>query len=258
MLLGHLGLRGLISLMPEDTPRWISFQMDARFAVFCLAITSAAAVLFGLVPALQAARVDTRGCLQDAAPRSTLSRGRRGTLSALVASEIALALMLLICAGLLVEAFRRVLRVDPGFRPENAGHLQHRASADQYGKPEQQVTFFQNLLERLRALPGVKSAGAASAPPLGGHWGMFLTARARARWVRTSRTRWSCMWSRRRGISRRDRRDVPGRASVRGARRGPKGPQVAIVNESFAKRFWPTADAPGKRIRYSWKKDEWM
>jgi len=258
VLLGHLGLRGLISLMPEDTPRWISFRMDARFAIFCVAITSAAAVLFGLVPALQAAHADTRGYLQDAAPRSTLSRGRRGTLSALVASEIALALMLLISAGLLVEAFRRVLRVDPGFRPNNVISYSIALPGTNYGKPEQRVAFFRNLLERLRALPGVKSAGAASAPPLGGHWGMFLTAEG-ARPLGPNEQDPVVLHV----VATPGYFDAIGVTFLAGRpfeeRDGdPKGAQVAIVNESFAKRFWPSADAPGKRIRYSWKKDEWM
>ena len=119
VVFGNVCLRAMISLMPEDMPRWISFQMDTRFALFCTVVTGVAAVLFGVAPAVQASGVDTRSCLQDAAPRTSLSRSRRYTLSALVVCEISLALILLISAGLLVEAFRNVLHVDPGFRPEN-------------------------------------------------------------------------------------------------------------------------------------------
>jgi putative ABC transport system permease protein len=120
------------------------------------------------------------------------------------------------------------------------------------------VTFFQNLLERLRALPGVKSAGAASAPPLGGHWGMFLTAEG-ARPLAPNEQDPVVLHV----VATPGYFDAIGVTFLAGRpfeeRDGdPKGPQVAIVNESFAKRFWPTADAPGKRIRYSWKKDEWM
>jgi putative ABC transport system permease protein len=258
VLLGNLGLRGLIALIPEGMPRWISFQMDVRFAIFCLAITGAAAVLFSLAPALQAARADTRGCLQDAAPRSSLSRGRRGTLSALVVSEIALALMLLICASLLVEAFRKVLRVDPGFRPENVITYSIALPETKYGQPEQRVAFFQNLLERLRALPGVKSAGAASVPPLGGHSGWFFTVEG-ARPLGPNEQDPVVLQV----VATPGYFDAIGVTFLAGRpfdeRDGdPKGARVAIVNESFAKRFWPKADAPGKRIRYSWKKDEWM
>jgi putative ABC transport system permease protein len=232
--------------------------MDARFAIFCLAITGAAAVLFSLAPALQAARADTRGCLQDAAPRSSLSRGRRGMLSALVVSEIALALMLLISAGLLLEAFRKVLHVDPGFRPENVITYSIALPGTKYGQPEQRVTFFQNLLERLRALPGVKSAGAASAPPLGGHSGWFFTVEG-ARPLGPNEQDPVVLQV----VATPGYFDAIGVTFLAGRpfdeRDGdPKGARAAIVNESFAKRFWPKADAPGKRIRYSWAKDEWM
>lgn len=258
VLLGSLGLRGLVSLMPEDTPRWISFEMDIRFAVFCLAITSAAAVLFSMAPAIQAARADTRGCWQDTAPRSTLSRGRRGALSALVAAEIALALMLLVCAGLLVEAFRKVLRVDPGFRPQHVITYSIALPETRYRKPEQRLAFFQNLLERLRALPGVKSAGAASLPPLGGHSGWFFRAEGAPPLGPNEQDPVVLQVVATPGYF-----DAIGVTFLAGRpfdqRDGdPKGARTAIVNESFARRFWPNAEGIGKRIHYSWAKDEWM
>src|SRR5262249_10308171 len=155
---------------------WISFAMDARFAVFCAAITGAAALLFGLAPIFQASSVDTRGSLQDAGVRSTFSRGRRLTLGTLVVCEISLALMLSIGGGLLVQASRKVLTVAPGFGREPG--ISYRISLPnvKYRKPEQWVAFYESLLDRLRALRGVKSASAASAPPLGGHWGNFWEA----------------------------------------------------------------------------------
>src|SRR5713226_7434703 len=108
--LGDLCLHSMISLMPTtNLPSWANFAMDARFAVFCAAITGASALLFGLAPIIQASKVDTRGSLMDAGARSSLSRGRRATLGALVVCEIGLALMLSIGAALLVQAFHKVL-----------------------------------------------------------------------------------------------------------------------------------------------------
>ena len=261
VLAGGACLRAMISLMPDDLPRWVSFQFDARFAIFALAITGAAAVLFGLAPSVQASGFDTRGCLQDAGLRVSLSRGRRGALSALVAGEIALALMLLISAGLLVQAFRKVLHVDPGFRPENVMTYRISLPEAKYVKPEQQVAFFQNLVDRLRTMPGVKSAGAASAPPLGGHSGWFFRAEGGRAFgpkeqdpvvlqVITTPGYFDAI-----GIT-----FLAGRAFDE--RDGdPKGSRVAIVNQSFAKEYWPGTnprDLIGKRIRYSWDKDKWM
>ena len=90
--------------------------------------------------------------------------------------EIGLALMLLISAGLLLEAFQKVLHVDPGFRPENVVSFGVDLPSVKYGAPAKVLPFFHNLLEQLRAVPGVQAAGAASAPPLGGHWGNFFVA----------------------------------------------------------------------------------
>ena len=117
-----------------------------------MAATAAAALLFGLAPALHAATVDTRGGLQETV-RSSLSRGKRGVLSTLVC-EIALALMLLVSSGLLVQAFGKVLHTDPGFRPENVMTWSLRLPGAKYA-------FLSAAIARLRALPGVTAASAA-------------------------------------------------------------------------------------------------
>jgi putative ABC transport system permease protein len=119
VVIGAICLRVVVSQMPVQVPQWIIFSLDGRFVAFCVAFTSAAALLFGLAPALQASRVDVRGSLQDAAARTTPPRGQRRTLGALVVCEIGLAVTLSISAALLVQAFRRVLHQDPGFLTEN-------------------------------------------------------------------------------------------------------------------------------------------
>ena len=260
VVLGNACLKAMISLMPEDMPRWISFQMDVRFALFCTLVTGAAAVLFGLAPTVQASGVDMRSCLQDAAPRTSLSRGRRYTLSALVVCEIGLALILLISAGLLVEAFRNVLHVDPGFRPEKVITFRVSLPNVKYEKPEQRLAFFENLVERVRVLPGVQAAGAASAPPLGGHWGNFFTAEGAPPLGPNEQNPVVLQVVVTPGYF-----DAIGITFLAGrpfdARDGnPKGPYVVTVNESFSKRYWPKpADAVGKRIRHAWdEKKEWM
>jgi predicted permease len=259
VLLGDLCLRGMISLMPDgNLPRWISFSMDARFAAFCVAITGASALLFGLAPIVQASKVDTRGSLMDAGVRSTLSRGRRATLGALVVCEIGLALMLSIGAGLLVQAFHRVLNVDPGFRPENVISFRVNLPDVQYPKPEQQIAFFERLEERMRAVPGVKAAGATSAPPLGGHWGNFWEAEGNP------------------PLGPNDKNPVvlqvvatPGYFDALGmtllAGRLPqqddadsKIVRAVVVNETFAKHYWPGQSPIGKRVRTNGGNGKWI
>lgn len=259
VLLGNLCLRGMKLLIPVDTlPRWISFAMDARFAVFCIAITSAAALLFGLAPAFQASHVDTRGSLQEAGTRSTLSRRRRALLGALVTCEIALALMLSIGAALLVQAFQKVLHVDPGFRPENVISYRINLPDIKYPKPEQRIAFFVNLLERLRAVPGVQYAGAASDPPLGGHQGTFWEAEGSKPLGPNDKNPVVL-----RVTATPDYFDAIGMTFLAGRpfqdqEADLKYTRSAVVNETFAKYYWNNQSPIGKRIRYRGSKESWV
>jgi putative ABC transport system permease protein len=246
--LGKIFLLGLVSLMPDDLPKWVRFDLDVRFVLFCVAVTGAAAVLFGLAPALQAATVDTRSWLQEAA-RSTLTRGKRAVLSVLVVGEIALALVLLASSGLLLQAFRKVMHEDPGFRPENVLTFTLRLAPAKFAQPEQQFAFYSGLVDRLRALPGVAAVSAASIVPLDGHTGYFFVAEGRE-------------------VDQRDQNPVvlqvmalPGYFDAMGMTlkagrtfeqrdNQRTAPKVAIVNETFAKHFWGTPDVVGKRIKY--------
>ena len=254
ILLGTVFLRAIISRMPQQIPQWISFSLDARFAVFCVAITGAAALLFGLAPMVQASRLDIRGSLQNAAARTTSSRSHRATLAALVVSEIGLALMLSISAGLLVQAFRKVMQVDPGFKPENVVTFRVSIPDATYGKPEQKIAYYDNLLARLRALPGVKAAGVTSALPLGGQWGGVFEAEgapavARGENPVVLRIAATPGYFDAIGMTLLDGRAFAERDN------DPNAPLVVLVNETFAKHFWPKGSPVGKRIRHPGAKD---
>jgi putative ABC transport system permease protein len=259
ILLGLLGVQALVSSIPEgQLPRWISFGLDVRSLAFAVGATALAAVLFGLAPALNAAKGNLQQALHETA-RSSLSRRRRGFLSALVVGEIGLALLLLTSAGLLFQALRNVLKVDPGFRPENVLAFGVAMPGAKYPNDEQRILFVDRFLERLRALPGVKYAGAASSVPLGGHWGEFFVAEGQA------------------SLGPNDQNPVvlniaaaPGYLDAIGVtflsgrpfreRDGTGASRVAIINESFARRFFPDANPMGKRIRYAYPKDnkDWL
>jgi predicted permease len=246
---GDACLRAMISLIPDILPHWISFSLDGRFAIFCVVITGAAALLSGLAPSLAASRVDIRAALQDAGARTTLSRGRRTTLGALVVCEIGLALMLSISAGLLVQAFRKVLRVDPGFRPQNVLTFRLSVPDATYDKPEKKIAFYNGLLTRLRALPGVAAAGATSAPPFGGQWGGLFeadggrSAGAPGENPIVLRVAATPGYFDAIGMTLLDGRTLAEQDEQ------PKAPLVALVNETFAKHFWENGSPVGKRIR---------
>ena len=252
VLLGKLCLVGMISLMPADNlPHWISFSMDARFAAFCVAITGAAALLFGLAPAVQSSKVDARGALQDSGVRASLSRARQGTLRALVVFEIALALVLSVSAGLLVEAFRKVLHVDPGFRPENVITFAISLPEVKYKEDAQRVAFFEKLLDRLRAVPGVKSVGAATATPLGGHWGNFWEAEDNPPLGPNDKNPVTLQV-----VATPEYFEAIGMTFLAGRpfrqeEAEPRHIRTVVVNESFAKHYWNGLSPIGKRIRHT-------
>ena len=249
MALGKVFLVSLVSLMPDDLPKWVHFDLDARFVIFCAALTGAAAVLFGLAPALQAASVDTRNWLQETA-RSTLTGGKRATLSVLVVGEVALALVLVAASGLVLQSFRKVMHEDPGFRPDNVLTFNLRPAPVKYPKPEQWLAFYNSLLDRLRTIPEAEAVSAASIVPLDGHTGYFfsveggrtpgpndanpvvLQVTALPGYIETM------------GITVKAGRAFDDRDTQLTA------PKVVMVNEAFAKFFWGNTDVVGKRVRW--------
>ena len=250
ILLGAEAMRGIVALLPASTPRWIDFRFDFRFAVFCVLLTAAAALLSGLVPALQGSRADLRGRLHEAALRASTSRGRRRTLNALVITEIALALVLLIPSGLLLRAFQRVLHVDPGFRPENVLAFSVGLPDQTYPKPEQAVAFYRNLLSQLRTVPAVVGAGAANAPPLGGHWGQFFEVEGESAPSPGAKRPVVLQVVVTPGYF-----DAIGMTVAAGRQFDERdgeieGHPVAMVSETFARQHWPGVSPVGKHIRY--------
>jgi putative ABC transport system permease protein len=248
-LVGGAGLRLMAPILEDKLPQWISFSLDWRFVLFCITIAGAAALLFGVVPALQSSRVDVRGSLQDSGARMTPHRGQRVTLSAFVVCEIGLALMLSAAAIFLLQAMQKVLTVDPGFRPENVVTFRVAPPDNTYGTPAQKIVYFDELLARLRALPGVTAAGATSAPPLGGQWGGIFEAEG-ARDVRAQSENPTVLQV----------AVTPGYLEAIGMRLlngrrfeqqdgEPEPRTVAIVNETCVKHYWPNANPLGKRIR---------
>jgi putative ABC transport system permease protein len=172
----------------------------------------------------------------------------------LVVCEIGLALMLSISAALLVQAFRKVLSVDPGFRPDHVLTFGISIPDAAYENPEQRIAFYENLLARLRELPEVRAAGATSAPPLGGHWGGQFEAEgghggARGENPVVSRIAATPGYFEAIGMTLLSGRTFDQRDSK------PDSPLVAVVNQAFATHFWGAGNPVGKRIRYPGGRD---
>ena len=168
VLVGAAGIRLLVAASPADIPRIDEVAIDRVVLLFTLGVAVATGLLFGLVPALHASRPDLNETLKEGGRGSTAgSRGRRAR-GLLVVAEVGLALVLLVGAGLLLQSFQRLQQVDPGFHPANVLTLRLSLAETKHPKPADQVAFFERVLDRLQALPGVEHVGAVSGLPLSG------------------------------------------------------------------------------------------
>jgi putative ABC transport system permease protein len=156
----------LVALAPPDTPRLAEIALDARVLTFAVVAALGTGLLFGVAPALTATRVAPGDALRQGGRSGAL--GRRRASGALVVAEMALALVLLVGAGLMVESLRRLVDEPPGFDPDGVLTAEISLAATRYDAPASREAFFSTLLERLRALPGVTAAAVVTPLPLSG------------------------------------------------------------------------------------------
>ena len=165
LLLGYAGLHAFLALTPGDLPRIDEVNLNRHVLVFVLGVTLLCSILFGLAPALRVVRVNLAETLKEGAGRSAAS-GRKIVRKTLVVSQIALSLVLLTGAGLAIRSFEKLISTDPGYDPRN---LLTFYLSPQVRNASQAADFYQRVLERLNALPGVTSAAMSlSIPPTGG------------------------------------------------------------------------------------------
>jgi putative ABC transport system permease protein len=166
LLLALWGVDVLIALSPDNIPRLNEVGIDGAVLGFTLIVSLLSGVVFGLAPALYSSRLNLNESLKEGARGASEGFGRRRLRNALVVSEIALSLMLLIGAGLMIKSFVRLQSVNPGFNPENILTMQISLPGAKYSEPAKTSAFYKQLLARVESLPGVQSAGLAfSLPP---------------------------------------------------------------------------------------------
>jgi putative ABC transport system permease protein len=161
LLIAYLGLRALIRISPPDVPRLNEIGIDWRVLVFTLGVSLLTGLFFGIAPALQSSRTDLNEALKEGGRTSTGVHGKR-LRSGLVVIEIALSLMLLIGAGLLIKSFARLQELDLGFNPDRILTMNLQLTRSRY-QGGQGAEFYRQLIERVQGLPGVESAGATTA-----------------------------------------------------------------------------------------------
>jgi len=257
---GRAALSALVAALDTQLPRWANFGLDGRVLAFSIGLSLLATLLFGWAPALHAVRGDVRSAMTDTVAGSTTSpRGRR-TLTWLVGAEFLLATILIVGGGLLYRAFGKVSSIDPGFSPDHVLTFRLALPTPKYEKHEIRLAFWDDLLTRLRAQPGVTAAGANTCPPmLNCHMGMFYRIEGAAPKKPgdpdpVTLTRMATEgYFEAMGIRLKSGR------FFNVADRQQKAPLVVIVNETFAKTFWPgVADPVGRRLSFRSDKPEWI
>lgn len=248
LLLAYLGLKALIAIAPDNVPRLNEMSIDARVLVFTIGVSMITGIIFGLVPAFQASKPDLNETLKEGGRGSTGgARGRR-VRSILVVAEIAFALVLLTGAGLMIRSFIRLQEVKPGFKPENLLTMRLRLPQTKYADAAQLTPFYQQLIERVRALPGVRTVGTVSHLPLSGAYqsGTITVEQPSASVDNAS---FECD----RRITSPDYFEAMGIEVMNGRPFNDHDAQsalmVCIVDETFARRFWPNEDPLGKRVK---------
>ena len=172
--LSFVGIRAFGLFNPGGIPRLSEVAVDWRVLAFTVALSTLTGVLFGIVPAFQSAKTDVTNALKEGAQGVTAGRHRAKLRNSLVVAEIGLALILLVGAGLLFNSFLRLQRVDPGFDSDNTTIMSLRLGtfggrdSRRYGDPDDRLRLADDLLERIRTMPGVQAAGAAVRMPFGG------------------------------------------------------------------------------------------
>jgi putative ABC transport system permease protein len=167
LLLAFWGTDSLLALAPADLPRIGEIRLDGRVLGFTLLVSLLTGLAFGTAPALRASRVALVQTLNEGG-RGSGGPGRQRVRNALIVAEVALALVLLVGAGLLLRSLGRILDVDPGFNPESVLTLRLSLPDSRYEKPEQVAGFDERLLPRVASLPGVRVASAVSPLPFSG------------------------------------------------------------------------------------------
>jgi putative ABC transport system permease protein len=230
---------------PPSMPRPESFSIDWRVLSFLVLASLLSGALFGLAPALQISMSALNETLKDgwSQPSSSASGRLR---SALVVSEIAVAALLLVGSGLLLRSFARVLAVDPGFHAENVLTMDISLPSSKYKTDPQIVAFYDNLIGRIRALPGTLSAGAIINLPLGdGGMNGDFQIHGRTFPLHQEPIAEKCIvtpdYFRAMGV-----RLLRGRLFTE--QDGRDSHTVAIINDSLARRFWPNQNPIGKRL----------
>ncbi len=246
LLLARWGVKLIVAISPNSIPRATEIDLDGRVVAFTVGVSLFTGIIFGLVPALQSSKPDLNETLKDAGRGSTGSRHLFR--SGLVVSEVALTLVLLIGAGLMIRSFYRLQQVDPGFNYDRLLTFNISLPPKKYPEDQQKINFYEQLAEKLTALPGVQTVGVSSGLPLGNNgWqtSFRVEGQPEPEPGHTPLTE-AC-------IATPDYFQAMGITLLKGRNFSEQdvkdGPHVTLIDEEFARRYWPGEEAVGKNIK---------
>ena len=244
IVLATLGQHMVVALSPATVPQVQHVQTDVPVLLFTLFLSVTSGVLFGLLPSLQVSRADVASSIRQSEKGSTAGSLKKHTQEILVVAEVALALVLLTGAGLLGRSLSKLLSVEPGLAVDNVLTIPLDLPAVSYPRGEQQQKFFKETLEKTRELPGVISAGLVFPLPLSNDPVAFpftIDGAAKASFTGAYYRDVSVGYFETMGV-----RLLTGRTFTELDNAGSQ--QVAIINQSMARRYWPDQQAIGKHI----------
>jgi predicted permease len=249
LLLAVWGVRVLVALGPSDIPRVETIGVDGHVLLFALGISLFTGLAFGMVPAWSATAVNLSDALKEGKRGSSEGSRRNRLRGLLVGSEFALAVVLLAGAGLMVRSFLALQRVDPGFDPRGVLSMVVSVAGTEQAAAGHTGNFYQTVLEKVRAVPGVQSASGINHLPLAGdEWGFrfHIEGRPPERPGEESIATYRAVFPgyfRTMSIPTLRGRDVTNADNLR-------SPGVVVINNYFARRYWPGEDAIGKRVTF--------
>ena len=263
LLLARWGIDLILYVSPDSIPRSREIGLDWKVLLFTIGISFLTGIVFGLIPAIQAGEVDVHETLKESGRGTS---GRQWLRSALVIVEVATTLVLLIGAGLLIRSFYLLQKVNPGFSHEHLTSFSISLPEKKYATEETRASFYNRLLENIRSLPGVESTAAASGLPLGNNgWQTSFLIDGRPAPPRDQTPLMeACLVTpdyfkamnipvlRGRVFNDRDDRShLAGRdlSKLTENERPGAGLTAIVIDEEFARRYWPNEDAVGKRVR---------
>ncbi|HET8946311.1 MAG TPA: ABC transporter permease, partial [Candidatus Polarisedimenticolia bacterium] len=245
LVLAREGLRALTALLGDQLPRFTDVTLDGRVLAFTLLVSVATGLLAGILPALRLMRVHPAEALKQGG-RGSGDAGGQKTRGALVVAEVSISLVLLVAAGLMVRTLDRLRAVEPGFDPRGVLSMTVALPDARYPTPERQAAFYEEAIRRIRALPGTPDAGFVNGLPMMGGSTQPVTIEGSPEKPMSEQPEFAVRIV---TTGYRDAMRIPllrGRDFSDADAAGR--PDVVLVSESFARRFWPDSDATGRRI----------